>query len=76
MDNITVSECFNLSDLCQQGIFFTSEGRMSLFKKFPHQSRLFCSKRYDSIQSPIDLNLTIKFDLSLHFLLRIDDLCF
>jgi hypothetical protein len=34
-------------------------------KKIPHQSRLFCSKWYDSIQSPIDLNLIIKFDLSL-----------
>jgi hypothetical protein len=34
-------------------------------KKFPHQSRLFCSKRYDFIQSPIDLNLIIKFNLSL-----------
>jgi hypothetical protein len=34
-------------------------------KKIPHQSRLFHSRRYDSIQSPIDLNLIIKFDLSL-----------
>jgi hypothetical protein len=42
-----------------------SEGWMSLSKRFPHQFRLFCSKRYNFIQSPIDLNLIIKFDLSL-----------
>jgi hypothetical protein len=42
-----------------------SEGRMSLSKTFPHQSRLFFSKRYDFIQSPIDLNLIIKFNVSL-----------
>jgi hypothetical protein len=41
------------------------EGQMSLSKKIPQQSRLFHSKRYDFIQSPIDLNLIIKFDLSL-----------
>jgi hypothetical protein len=41
------------------------EGQMSLSKQIPQQSRLFQSKRYDFIQSPIDLNLIIKFDLSL-----------
>jgi hypothetical protein len=41
------------------------EGQMSLSKKFPQQSRLFCSKRYDFIQSAIDLNLIKKFNLSL-----------
>jgi hypothetical protein len=40
-------------------------GRMSLSKKFPHQSRLFHPKRYNFIQSPIDLHLIIKFNLSL-----------
>jgi hypothetical protein len=44
----------------------TLEGRMSLSKIFPQQSRLFCSKTgYNFIQRPIDLNLIIKFDLSL-----------
>jgi hypothetical protein len=33
-------------------------------KTLPQQSRLFNSKRYDFIQSPIDLNLIIKFNLS------------
>jgi hypothetical protein len=32
---------------------------------FLQQSRLFHSKRYDFIQSPIDLNIIIKFNLSL-----------
>jgi hypothetical protein len=35
------------------------------FKKIPTPIQIILLKRYDFIQSPIDLNLIIKFDLSL-----------
>jgi hypothetical protein len=42
----------------------TLEGQMSLSKKFPQQSRLFCSKRYNFIITQIDFNVINEYELS------------